>query len=107
MLDRAQGMGADGEPDALFERFALQRHAAKIRQETALGSALGMAHIVAGEHGFAGELATTGHDPLSFSANGAEPGLALGLSGAPMRPAADIYGAGGFGSRRRHQLAPS
>src|SRR5262245_56628632 len=77
MLDRAQGMGADGEAHALLERFALQRHAAEIRQETALGSALGMAHIVAGEHGFAGELATTGHDPLSFSANGTEPGAAL------------------------------
>src|SRR3990172_10742077 len=77
MLDRAQGMSADGEPNPLLQRFALQRHIAKIRQETALGPALGMAHIVAGEHGFAGELATTGHGPYSFLFDCTEPGAAL------------------------------
>jgi hypothetical protein len=77
MLDRAQGMGADGEPNTLLQRFALQRHIAKIRQESALGPALGMAHIVAGKHGFAGELATTGHGPYSFLFNARNPARRL------------------------------
>src|SRR5262245_36482349 len=59
-------MHADSEPHALFQGIALQRHIAQIRQKPALGAALGMAHIVAGEHGFAAELATTGHGRKSF-----------------------------------------
>jgi hypothetical protein len=42
-------------------RFFSASLSTEIGQEAALGAALGMAHIVAGEHGFAGELATTGH----------------------------------------------
>ena len=63
MLHRAQGMGADGQAHALLQRLAFQRDIAQIRQEPALGPALGMAHIIAGKHGFAGELAATGHSP--------------------------------------------
>jgi hypothetical protein len=61
MLHRAQRRGADGKTHPLLERFAFQRHVAQIGQEPALGSALGVADIIAGEHRFAGQLATTGH----------------------------------------------
>jgi len=54
MLNRAERVSGDCEPDAHFERIALQRHIAQIRQETTPRPTLGMAHIVAGEHGFAG-----------------------------------------------------
>src|SRR5665648_1229898 len=66
MLNRAERIGGDGEPDVLLERIALQRHIAQVRQKPPPRPALGMAHIVAGEHGFAGQLAATRHSPLSF-----------------------------------------
>src|SRR6185436_20098242 len=67
MLDRAQRRRTNSETHALLQRLALQGDIAQIRQETALGSALGMADIIAGEHRFAGQLATTGHRTSSLS----------------------------------------
>src|SRR5262249_24466024 len=51
---------------AIVQGLALQWDIDRFRQNASLGVALGMAHIVAGEHGFAAELATTGHGRKFF-----------------------------------------
>jgi hypothetical protein len=46
----------------MTERVGQQRRLLQIRQETALGLVIGVAHVVAVQHAFAGDGAASSHD---------------------------------------------
>ena len=61
MLDRAQRMGGDAQPDALAQGLAVQPLPAQIGQKAPPGLVVGMADVVARHHALAGQLAASRH----------------------------------------------
>ena len=61
MLDGTKRVGRDAQAHVLVQRFRDQRHVDKVRQEATLGLVVGVADIVAGHDGLAGQFAGTGH----------------------------------------------
>ena len=61
VLDRADRMGRDPQPDALAERLAVHALLAQIGQEAPPGLVVGMADIVARHHPLAGQHAASRH----------------------------------------------
>src|SRR4051794_12015945 len=67
VLDRAQGVRRDAQPDRTAEHVGLQGHVAEVRPELPLRLAVRVAHEVAREHGLAGEFAAARHGSESWS----------------------------------------
>ena len=62
MLDGADGVRGQAQPDELAERVAEQRGVLQVGQEAPPGLVVGMADIVASLHALAGDGAAPCHD---------------------------------------------
>src|SRR5690606_20380308 len=86
MLDRTQTGGGNAQPNVLVQRLRHQRQLLEVRQEPAPGLVVGMAYIVAGHDGLAGQFTSAGHLLLpSGLENGRRaPAMARGLVERPL-----------------------
>ena len=99
VIDRAHRRGRDPELEGPAERLALQGHLVQVRQEAPVGLDVGVAHVVAGQHALAGQLAATGHRfPSLFQVHAGARG--------PVPRRAGIRDAVHIGSRAGRQPGP-